>query len=82
MKEVRTPEAIYYPVTGCMVCQELFREFLIFCFQHEICYKLERDVKNTFDEPVIKFDNRWFRGDDLVKQFKEAWEAKRGQDAV
>ena len=66
-------KAIYYPVTGCLSCQDGFREFFIFCYQNKISYKFEREIKNTLNEPIIKFGNRWFRGDEMMIEFKKAW---------
>jgi hypothetical protein len=71
MKKTRTPEVIYYAI-GCPVCDDLFRDLFIFCVQNVICYEVKRYVKNI-DEPMMKWKDRWFKGDDMVNQFKDEW---------
>ena len=77
MKKVRTPEIIYYAM-GCPVCDDMFRDLFIFCVQNIICYEVKRHVKNI-EEPMMRWKDQWFTGEDMVNDFKEQW---RTQNAV
>ena len=71
MKQVTTPEITYYAI-GCPACDDMFREFFVFCIQNIIPYKVERHVKDL-DEPLMKWGEEWFTGDDMVNKFKDQW---------
>lgn len=71
MKRVRIPEIIYYAM-GCPVCDDLFRDLFVFCCQNVICYEVKKHVKNI-DEPMMRWKDKWFTGEDMVSEFKEQW---------
>jgi len=80
-KEQVVEETITYYAVECPLCDDLFREFFIFCVQNTIQYEVKRYVKNI-EEPVIMFGDMWFRGELAVSKFKEAWQKESAEDVV
>lgn len=71
-------KVIYYPIGGCPICADMFKDFFIFCVQNKIDYEFKKNAVIRLSKPAIKWDDTWFIGDDALDKFKESWTKRKG----
>jgi hypothetical protein len=72
----------YYPISGCPVCEGVFKEFFIFCVQNSISYEFKKDVVVKLSRSAIKWGDKWYIGDEAFEKFKEDWKIRKGTHVV
>ena len=72
----------YYPIGGCSICSDMFKDFFIFCIQNKVPYTFKRDVVVKLAKPAIRWGEEWFIGDEALDKFKFAWKRRKGENAI
>jgi len=72
----------YYPIGGCPICSDMFKDFFIFCVQNKVPYTFKKDVVVELAKPAIRWGEEWFIGDEALDKFKYAWKLRKGENAI
>ena len=72
----------FYPIGGCPICSDMFKDFFIFCVQNKVPYTFRKDVVVKLAKPAIRWGDDWYIGDEALDKFKCAWKLRMDKNGI